>query len=155
MSVNRVGKYKILASSKLIVEYYSGTIIVDDFLSFKDIISKETNYNFFFNTILDLRDSELILTTDDLKKINHYFEKKFNKNINETNIRKVVYLVKTPKQAALSFLYLTSAKKVKMNQMVFSTVDALVKWFNMVSNDEKLVTSTLKQLRIEPSNIFK
>ncbi len=149
--MSKVGTYKIIESSTLIVEYYSGTITVEDLISSKEVISQEPSYNFYFNTIIDVRDCELILTMDDLKKLNNYFDKKFNKK----GIRKVAYLVDTPHQAALSTLFSRINKsKIEMHKRVFSTVEGIVLWFKYESIDESALTLILKELKTLPNNVF-
>ncbi len=149
--MSKIGKYKIIESSKLIVEYYSGKITVEDLISSKKVISQEPNYNFYFNTILDFRDCELSIAIDDFQVLNNYFDENFYKR----GVRKVAYLIDTPHEAALSTLFSRINKsKIEMHKRVFSTVEGIVLWFKYESIDESALTLILKELKTLPNNVF-
>jgi hypothetical protein len=149
--MNKIGRYKVLASDELIVEYYSGTLTVDDLIYFKETISKEPGYDFYFNSILDFRDSTLDMSKADLITLNEYFDRKFNNN---KSLRRVVYLVNSNKSGDMAILFRFTSKKTNMDQMTFATVGSTVKWFNDERVNLDLIKNILDELKESGNNVF-
>jgi len=78
--MKKIGAYKILYDRQLIIEYYSGEITTEDLLFFKNAICEEPNHNLYWNTVLDLRDCNLLVKGDELPEIIDFKKKTVLKN---------------------------------------------------------------------------
>lgn len=64
--MDKVGCYKIIPNLNLVVEYYSGTIQIDDIMLLKNHICQEKEYNSNYNLIHDFRNAYFDMTENDL-----------------------------------------------------------------------------------------
>ncbi|MCA0151688.1 hypothetical protein [Winogradskyella vincentii] len=148
----KIGKYIIVEDLKLIIEYYSGTIKVEDLIGLKEKIKLEPNYDFYYNTILDLRNCNLVLSIDDLHKIYKYFDSNFIKR----EIRNVAYLADAPNEAALSILFTRIDDNIiEMDKSVFSSTEGVYDWLqNLITINETELESLLSLAKKQDFNVF-
>ena len=149
----KIGAYKVFDNKNIIIEYYSGEITVDDFLSLKERISKEPNYNFFSDTILDIRDANLKVSETDLLKLFDFLHSKFSK---EEGKRKTAYLTNSPNDVVQSTLFsnLLESKKLNVNPRIFSTMEGVVSWFDNPDINKEILETILYELKAQPNNVF-
>ena len=149
--MEKIGAYKILNDRQFIIEYYSGIIGLDDLVQLKKAISKEPNYDFSMNTVLDIRDTDLRISQSESVKLLNFFSKKFKGFSN----RKVAYLTHKPSHVALSYIFshIADSKKLSMNTEIFSTIDGVVDWFSPGIKKETLET-TIFELKTKPNNVY-
>ena len=138
--------YKILVEKELIIEYYTGEVRAHDFISLKERICKEPDYDFSFNTILDIRDATLAIDENDLSNILAFINIKFK----DAAGRKSAYLTASPNDVVQTTMYASLNEinnQLHMKMGTFSTVKAVSKWFGYNGTTTDLIESTIAQLK--------
>lgn len=117
--------YRILHEEKLIVEYYSGEIILENLIAYKKILLADPEYSPQYNLLVDLRDATFLLTEYEIKKYLeytkpvHYLFKK----------RKSAYLTHTPNQVVfVTFIDYYSEVFLPIEVKIFSTTNVAISW---------------------------
>lgn len=151
--MKKIGAYKILYDRQLIIEYYSGEITTEDLLFFKNAIHEEPNHNLYWNTVLDLRDCNLLVKGDELPEIIDFFKKNSSE---KSGTRNVAYITSKPNEAALSTLYAIAIKKsgLNFNPNVFSTLMAVSNFIGEKTITEKELAEIINELKAKPNNVF-
>jgi hypothetical protein len=138
--------YKILVEKELIIEYYTGEVRAHDFISLKERICKEPDYDFSFDTIIDIRDAALAIDENDLSNILAFINIKFK----DAAGRKSAYLTASPNDVVQTTMYASLNEinnKLHMQMGTFSTVKAVSKWFGYNGTTTDLIESTIAQLK--------
>jgi hypothetical protein len=151
--MNKIAAYKIISPQKLVVEYYAGEITVEDLMHLKETVSKETNYDFYFDTVLDLRDAILKMNKEDLIRLLEFMKERFK----DDKTRYVAYLTSKPNDVVQSLVWSQLVKEqseLDMKPQVFSTIDAAADYFDNYQIDNSLISSVLVELKVQPKNIF-
>jgi len=117
--------YRILHEEKLVVEYYSGEIVLDNLIEFKKILLTDPEYNPHYNILADLRDATFLLTEYEIKRYLDYAQTilyLFKK-------RKSAYLTYTPNQVVfVTFIDYYSEGFLPIEVKIFSTSNAAISW---------------------------
>jgi len=153
MTADKVGSYLIMPHKKLILEYYNGKINMSDLIHFKRIISKDPDHNFYFNTIIDFRDAELMIGKNELDALLAFFRRKFK----VSGTRNVAYLTSAPKEVVITKLFSLLANEyadLRFNLQTFSTIEAVSGWFSSVSVPYETLKSSLQELKDDSENVF-
>ena len=72
--MSKFGAYKIIAKERLIVEYHSGDINIDDFMESRKTICLVQEYNPDFNVIFDFRNANMIVDEKDITRFVDFFK---------------------------------------------------------------------------------
>ena len=136
-------KYKIIADLKVIVEYYEGRIFLNDMIEFETREMKDKEYYPQLNMIADLRNAELLASDKDVIEFAD-FMKKTKELLAE---RKVAIVTNTPYQAALTTLYSLYTADSPLNNKVFSTLEAAMKWIGLPESKQHIIEETFENLR--------
>jgi len=118
-------QYRLLHEETLIVEYYSGDIVLENLIEFKKMLLADTEYNPQYNLLVDLRDATFLLTEYEIKKyleytkpVHYLFEK-----------RKSAYLTHTPNQVVfVTFIDYYSEVFLPIEVKIFSTTNVAISW---------------------------
>jgi len=117
--------YRILHEEKLIVEYYSGEIVLENLIEFKKMLLTDPEYNPHYNLLADLRDATFLLTEYEIKGYLDYAKPVlylFKK-------RKSAYLTHTPNQVVfVTFIDYYSEGFLPIETKIFSTSNAAISW---------------------------
>jgi hypothetical protein len=150
--MGKFGTYKILNHRPLIVEYYNGIISTEDLIHLKNVIKEEPDYNFYSNTILDLRDCDLHIDIEDLKTIIDFFKLNFEKKENRT----VAYFTSKPNGVVLATLFsiLAENSELNFNPNVFSSLKPMVRLFGEEIITEKDYIEIIDELKTSPNNVY-
>ncbi len=150
--MGKFGTYKILYDRPLIVEYYNGLITVEDFIHLKNTIKEEPNYNFYSNTILDLRDCDIKIEMEELETLINFYRANFEKKEDRT----VAYLTSKPNEIVLATLYsvLVENSDLNINTNVYTTIKPIIKLFGEEIITEKEYIEIIAELKISPNNVF-
>ncbi|TYC07978.1 hypothetical protein ES677_14715 [Bizionia gelidisalsuginis] len=76
--MEKFGAYKITPHKELIIEYYAGVITVKDIILFKKSIRQDPNYNLYWNTLLDLRDSKVSIKSSEIPQVIDFIKIGYN-----------------------------------------------------------------------------
>ncbi len=142
--------YKILVKEKLILEYYSGEIRMDDLLYSKEIISEDKIYNPEFNIIHDFRDANFIMAKEDVDKIQDFF--KAHPKIDYE--RSGAYLTSKPNEVVFATFFSDILKTFKIKTEIFSTVEASLTWISDEKISVAFIQELLEELKIQTNNVY-
>jgi len=136
--------YKIIKGLKLIVEYYSGPIYFDDFITIHDRKSNDKDFNLNYNLLIDFRDAEIHLEKEDILRLVDYHRD----NNKLYGSRYAAHITKTPKQVVAGTMFDVLNKQLPITIKVFSTVKASLIWLG-VFKDKSKIESYLEALKNE------
>jgi len=117
-------KYRVLPDIKIIIEYFNGEITLNDIIENDKNIVIDKHYNLNYNSIIDFRDAQLMLSQDDIINYINFV----NKNSEIVGKRKVAFLTSTPDHVALLTIYDMLGESLPMAYNIFSTMKASLKW---------------------------
>ena len=137
--------YKILALNRLIVQYYSGDITMDDIIYLQKGISDDLNYNSSFDVVIDFRDANLLLKVEDMDKSIDFF--KNNPKIHGK--RNAAYITNNPNEVVITTIFAELITYIPIQAKVFSTIQASVDWLGI---DHQFLSLVLNDLKTQPNN---
>lgn len=148
----KTGAYHIYPEYKLILEYYSGTIVMDDFIQLKKIIADEPEYDPRYYSLLDFRDAYVKVNEADMMR---YFE--FMRNFPKIHEeRYTAYFTNTPNDAVVTIIFSTllQERDIPVHAQMFSTAGAILKYFGIKNLDVLKLNRMLDQNRSNPNNVI-
>jgi hypothetical protein len=145
MVMDNYMNFKIISEKKLILEYYSGKISVNDLINQKTLISNKLEYSPNYNIIHDFREVEFDINEEQGVQLLNFFES--NKAIYSN--RRVAHLTYTPKQVAVTNLFTLLLKEQLIAIEVTSTLEAAIQWVNLSINDYFLIESYFNMLKMK------
>lgn len=148
--MSKFGSYKIITNERLIIEYHSGDISVNEFLESRKIISSVPDYNPYFDLVLDFRDVNMLANEKDIKRFVSFF-KGFKQILGK---RKSAYLTSKPNQVVITTVFSLDIKDTPVSPMTFSTIDALVGWLNKKNIDKDTLTKIIEELKTHPNRLY-
>lgn len=150
--MTKFGAYKILPHKKLNIEYYRGELNIDDLIYFKKIVRQDPNYNFYWNTILDLRDCKLMIKSPEIKKFVDFMKDDYN----TSKPRNLAFLSSSSNEVALSVLYTLIVKSSGINFNTFnvSSIDTLILNFSENIIEKQKLVAILNELQTTTKNIY-
>lgn len=135
--------YQIIPDKKLIIEYYSGSITLNDLILFQHTISFNRKYNPNFNIIHDFREASLSLNEADVME---YIQ--FIKNSSKLcGVRRTAHVTSSPKQVVAITLFNLLKNDLPVNAQVVSTIYAAVNWVGLDPEDKGMVDFHLNHFR--------
>jgi hypothetical protein len=140
--MGKCAKYKIITELKVIVEYFEGDIFLNDMIDFETREMNDKDYNPKFNMITDLRNVELIASENDVLQFVS-FMKKTTQLLDQ---RKVAIITNTPKQAALTTLYVLYFADSPIVNKVFSTLKGAIEWIGLPSEKISVVEDAYNEI---------
>lgn len=142
--MHNITNYFILKERKLIIEYYSGKIYLNDFLKIHEKKSKDKDFNVNFNLLIDFRNAEILLSeTDVLALVNFH---KNNKKL--FGKRKSAHLTQTPDQVLSGMHFDIFNKELPIIIKIFSTLEASLRWLGLEIEDIEIIKSNLDKLKL-------
>jgi hypothetical protein len=142
--MKKVATYCILENLRIILEYYYGPTNLEDLISLRNKLRKETQLNHQFNFLVDLREADFDLSTDivdgfiDHVKLNNQLIWK----------RKTAILTNTPNQAAFSNLYITHLGNVPIFVNEFNTLEGALKWIDSSIEILPFIERKIQELKV-------
>ena len=140
--------YHIIKEKKLIVEYYSGSIYLNDFIEIHDRKSNDKDFNKNYNLIIDFRDAEIHLNEKEVLELVSYHkdnEKLFGS-------RYAAHITKTPKQVVAGFNFDFYNKELPVKIKVFSTLEASLGWVGLTIKDKNIIKTYFDILKEQQNN---
>lgn len=135
--------YIIVKEKKLIIEYYSGQIYINDFIKTHDEKSNDTDFNVNFNLLIDFRDAEIYLEEEEVLKLVKYH--KNNKKL--FGSRRAAHLTNTPNQVVAGFKFDIWNNELPIAIKIFSTLEASLRWIGQDFKDMDEINSYLYKLK--------
>ncbi len=148
--MSKYGTYIIITRERLIIEYHSGDININDFIESRKIISSDRDYNPDFDTVFDFRDANMIANEKDIKSFMSFF-KGFNPIWGK---RKSAYLTSKPNHVVITTVFSLEIKDFSISPMTFSTIEALVEWLNKEKINKEILTEIIEELKTHPNKLY-
>ena len=120
-------KHKVFPDFKIIIEYFNGAITLNDIIENDKNIVIDKQYKLNYNSIIDFRNAQLILSQDDISSYLNFV-------ITNSKIigkRKVAFITRTPDHVALLTIYEMLSENLPMTYNIFSTIEASLKWIGV------------------------
>lgn len=141
--MNSFSNFIIIPEKKLIIEYFSGKIELNDILDLKYRESLEKEYDPNYNIIDDSRDAEFLIREKEIEfYVNHLRSHK-----TFVGSRYASYLTETPNQVVIATLFDLLKKELPINIRIVSTLQAALNWVGVSVNDHSLIERHLENLR--------
>ena len=139
--------YKIVQAFKLIIESYVGDVTVMDIIKNKKRITEVEGYKADYNLILDFRDANLQINKTELDRLVVYFKENhiYHKE------KRVAYLTDKPNEVVVTTLFASKIKEIPIHPEVFSTVEAVAGYMNMVDSEMFKLKIMLNELKTLPN----
>ncbi|WP_319481073.1 hypothetical protein [uncultured Draconibacterium sp.] len=129
--------YYIIKEKRVIVEILKGAITVNEYIKFKTNQIEDEDFNPNFNFILDIRDNNIVFSSELEKKMKQYIA--FEKTIGSlSSEKKVAVITNTPQQVVYSTLY-EKLDERKIVYSIFSTKDEALKWLSLSNSDMDMI----------------
>lgn len=143
--------YRIFPESRLITEFYSGEILVKDFIEKNKTVVSQNDYDPKYFVIMDFRDAHLNVNEDEMQQFIEYL--KMNSKLNAD--RKIACLTQTPSVVATSTIYsiLVNNNNLVFTYKVFSTFEAILRWFYNINISVNELNNYYKELSLKPNMI--
>ncbi|WP_319592100.1 hypothetical protein [uncultured Draconibacterium sp.] len=143
--MDRYASYKIIANHKMIIEYYSGMISINDIMLLKDILSGESDFDTTFKILHDFREADFQMDTDDIDKlVNFYVGHKVSGK------RRAAYLTLKPNEVVYTTLFaMLVSKSLPINGKTFTTIKSAIQWLNV--NNELEINKLLDTVKTLPN----
>ena len=140
--------YHIIKEKKLIVEYYSGSIYLNDFIEIHDRKSNDKDFNKNYNLIIDFRDAEIHLNEKEVLELVSYHKN----NEKLFGSRYAAHITKTPKQVVAGVNFDFYNKELPVKIKVFSTLEASLAWVGLTINDKNIIETYFDILKEQQNN---
>ncbi len=142
--MNRNVSYKILPELRLIIEYYSGIMEVDDIIELKRMEIKDEKYNPNFNFIVSITDIRIDRINQEAASKLVEFMKEDVKIVGK---RRSAILTATPEQVAASIIHREESKELPIYFKTVSTVQAAIDWILLPKEYESTVVKNIELLK--------
>jgi len=116
----------------------------------RKIISSAQYYNPDFDLVFDFRDVNMIVNEEDIKRFVSFF-KEFNPILGK---RKSAYLTDTPKHLVVTTLFSKGVKDTSVSPMIFSSIEALVRWLGKKNIDKDILNEIIEELKTLPNSLY-
>ncbi|MBT8260131.1 MAG: hypothetical protein KJN82_02365 [Bacteroidia bacterium] len=133
--------FTIFKNLKLILVNYLGDISIEVINTHIEKLSSDKDYNPNYNTIADLRYSNILLNQSNLPEV-------INKIIDNDKIigeRKQTFIIGTDNQLALSSLFSMLLRHLPMATSIVKSVREALEWVELELKHQELIEETLKK----------
>jgi len=149
--MKKFGSYIIVKEERLIVEYHSGDINVNDFIHSRKIISSDSEYNPNFDLILDYREANMVVDKNEIDLFVDYFKN----HSSIVGVRRSAYLTTDPKQVVVTTLFSSAISDLDVRPKTFSTLKGVVNWIGKKDIDTTKLREIIKELKTRPNTLYK
>ena len=137
--------FKIIPEKKLIIEYFSGEITIEDIVKLKLIEIEHQDYNNEFNLFSDFRDGDFNIDNESIPtllnnlELNNLVAGKHNTSL----------LTKSPNQVVASTLltHNYASKNAPIDIKIFSTVPPCLSWIGLSAKDAEIIDFYSTQMK--------
>jgi len=148
--MNKFGSYQILKKERIVIEYHSGDIDIEDFINSKKIISSDNEYCSDFDVIIDIRNINIFFNQEDINKLVEFF-KNYSPIIGN---RKIAFLTRKPQHVVFTTLFSNEINDTLVNAEIFSTLKAAVGWIGNLYINVKILNGIFVELKKSPNTLY-
>lgn len=143
-----MNSYKIIKELNLIVQYLSGNVSISVVKEHMRNLSLEPDYSKYYDTIIDLRDSNFNIIIDDVAEFADFvsFELEVIGN------RKTVYLTNKPNEVVLTTLLSKTLKNTEIDFLICSTEEAAIKFLNKEGLNKEILDVLIREIKTTQPN---
>ncbi|MBN2167116.1 MAG: STAS/SEC14 domain-containing protein [Marinilabiliaceae bacterium] len=140
-----MNSYKIIPELKLVIEFYSGKIRINDFIELIEKEVKDERFNSKYNTIVSIDQADVDLIN--FSEAKNWVEsvRSFEDYIGR---RKFAIVTSSIKQVIISTMFVYEAKILPMQIKVFSSIEAALRWNLINSEEQSPVIKKIEMLRL-------
>jgi len=120
-------KIKVLHSHRLIVEYFQGTINLDDVINAKCFKNHHPDFNADYNHLIDFRLANFDANVNDINEVVR-FQKENTQFIKK---RKSAFLTDLPEHASFTTLFSMAMSDLPIEFEIFTTLEAALNWLDV------------------------
>ena len=136
-------KYKIISELNLIIDCYSGILTLKDVLMFKGEQTKNSLWNPTYNTLADMRQSNIQFSEEEIQKLANYqiTDERWSSE------RKTASLTNDAGHIVFETMFnLLKPKNSKVGVRAFSTLEASLNWLNIDLINMERISDILAEL---------
>jgi hypothetical protein len=148
--MKKKGVYKIYKDRKLIVEYYSGDINIEDIVILKTALSLEQDFNSGYSIVLDFRECDLLITKEDVLGFISFLKE----NSIIVGKRKSAYLTTNPNEVVVATIFSTLIKNLPISPKIFTTTEAAVNWLGLDKINNQDLLEIIAELKSQSDNLY-
>ncbi|MBN1116328.1 MAG: hypothetical protein JXA77_03930 [Bacteroidales bacterium] len=143
--MERILKYIILPTEKLIVEYLGGKANWIDYLEMKKKEVADTNYNGSYSVLTDISDVDTKYTREMEGQIMEYINYLTNQKIELNHLTSII--TNSPTQYLHSEFLKKHSQKINIKVQIFSTQEAAFNWIRLNPSEHANASLALRILR--------
>lgn len=141
--------YQIFPDKKLIVEYYYGSVRLNDLILYQNNVSFDKYYNPNYNVINDYRDAKLILNEKDIVKYINFIKT----SPKLYGSRRIAQITNSPDQVVITTLFNLLKSDLPVKVHVVSTLGAAINWVGLDYTDRDLVEACIVGIKSQVAAI--
>ena len=130
---NKILTYRILSDLKVTIQHIGGKITNSDIIEFAEQMRKHPDFNPGYDVIIDIRDADVALDEEFLKKYTEHI-KSLDNFIAQ---RKVAFLTAEPEQYLSAYFSKLYAKHLPLQFNIFSTEESALEFIDCDQLDVK------------------
>jgi len=146
----KYGSYRIFPKERMIFEYHSGEIVIEDFIRSKEVISSDNEYNPDYDVIIDIRDINIIFNYDDINKLVDFYKTYSPIKGN----RKLAFLTKKPQHVVFTTLFSNGIDDTLVNANFFSTAKAAAGWIINSTISVQIIKKIFEELKKSSNTLY-
>ena len=145
--MTRKSLFQILPDYRLIIEYYSGEINLDDILNTKIMMTNDAKYDHKFSVIHDFRDARINIHESEIKRVEGFL----SENTSIIDKRKGACITNNPHDVAITMLMSFVLNNFPVKVEIFSTIGSALWWLDITAltaeDIEKIIESLKNQIQ--------
>jgi hypothetical protein len=140
-------KYVILEKFNLIIQFFQGEIILSDLKKIKRNLFQDKFYNPDYKILADFRLSNSNMSIEDVEEYGKWIGTK----LKSSNASSYAILTSTPKQVALSSIFVSNEHLKKDNYRVFSTMESSLNYLHLDTSNIEIIEAKINKMKVVPS----
>jgi hypothetical protein len=140
-------KYVILEKINLIIQFFQGEIILSDLKKMRQNLFQDKYYNPNYRILADFRLSNINLSIEDVEEYGKWIGTKLNSSSSSS----YAILTSTPKQVALSSIFISNENLKKDNYRVFSTMESSLNYLHIDISNIETIETKINKMKVIPS----
>jgi len=141
----KITEYHIIPECRLIIEYYSGNILMEDIINLKKRLSLEKTYDPNINILHDFRDSNLLIEKYEIFEYIEFVKK----HLKTLGKRQSAFLTDKPNEVVLTILFGEYNTDLPINSKIFSTIEHAIKWLGLQTLSIETINSVIEKLKTQ------
>lgn len=130
-------KYYIIQEKRIIVEIIKGSCTLNEYISFKEKLIEDKDFNPDYSYIIDIREIDLVFSSELRTRMKEYLEFEKSKDF-LSNKKKIAVITNTPDQVVYSTINKIFDDR-SIIYSIFSTKNAALSWLGLDSSELNMI----------------